>query len=75
MPVNEPRLRVLSGGSAAAPDMVAVADPLAFQQLCLEAYEASQVARGFSPVTMENGAGVLARLSWVIWLSALRRGL
>lgn len=61
MPVNEPRLRVLNGGSAAAPDMVAVVDPMAFQQRCLEAYEASQVARGFSPVTMENGAGVLAR--------------
>jgi integrase/recombinase XerD len=61
VPVSEPRLRVLSGGSAVVPDLASVLDPMAFQELCIEAYEASQVARGFSPVTMENGSGVLAR--------------
>ena len=39
----------------------AVADPEVFERGCLDAYEASQLARGFSPVTMENGAGVLER--------------
>jgi integrase/recombinase XerD len=59
--VSEPRLRVLSGGSAVAESVDTVLEPMAFQSLCLEAYEASQVARGFSPVTMENASGVLAR--------------
>jgi integrase/recombinase XerD len=36
-------------------------DPAAFQTACLEAYEASQVARGFSQTTMDNGAGALER--------------
>jgi integrase/recombinase XerD len=34
-------------------------DPVAFHAACLEAYEASQVARGFSQTTMDNWAGVL----------------
>lgn len=52
---------MLSGGAAAQGASVEVLDPMAFQDMCVEAYEASQVARGFSPVTMENGSGVLAR--------------
>jgi hypothetical protein len=36
-------------------------DPVAFHAACLEAYEASQVARGFSQTTMDNWAGVLER--------------
>lgn len=36
-------------------------DPDVYQRNCLEAYQASQVARGFSAVTMGNGAGVLER--------------
>lgn len=59
--MSEPHLRVISSGSEAVQRPAPVLDPLTFQGLCLEAYEASQVARGFSPVTMENGAGVLAR--------------
>jgi integrase/recombinase XerD len=38
-----------------------VADPVTFQLGCLEAYEASQVARGFSQITIDNWAGVLER--------------
>lgn len=59
--MSQPRFQVLEGGSPAAAASAAVVDPLAFQDVCVGAYEASQVARGFSPVTMENGAGVLAR--------------
>jgi site-specific recombinase XerD len=38
------------------------ADPERFQAECVEAYLASWVARGFSPVTIENDAGVLERM-------------
>ena len=51
-------LRVVQGRPAV---VVAVADPEAFQAQCVQAYEASWVARGFSPVTIENEAGVLPR--------------
>lgn len=43
------------GASGAAPD------PVAFQRECLEAFVASQVAQGFSQITIENGIGVLER--------------
>src|SRR5215510_11250450 len=36
-------------------------DPVAFQEECLRAFEASQVARGFSELTIGNGAGTLQR--------------
>jgi integrase/recombinase XerD len=36
-------------------------DPMVFHASCLEAYEASQVARGFSQTTMDNWSGVLDR--------------
>ena len=36
-------------------------DPAAFQEECLRAFEASQVARGFSELTIGNGAGTLQR--------------
>lgn len=36
-------------------------DPELFQEQCVEAYIASWTARGFSPVTIANDAGVLAR--------------
>jgi len=55
------RLRVVSGGAATTARPSGVSDPSAFQSLCLEAYEASQVARGFSPVTMENWNATLER--------------
>ena len=52
-------LRVVQGRPAV---VVAVADPEAFQAQCVQAYEASWVARGFSPVTIENESGVLERV-------------
>ncbi len=36
-------------------------DPLAFQARCVDGFVASQVARGFSQVTIDNGTGVLER--------------
>jgi site-specific recombinase XerD/DNA-binding Xre family transcriptional regulator len=57
-------LRVVPGGVAStAAEAIGPApeDPVAFQEECLRAFEASQVARGFSEVTIGNGAGTLAR--------------
>lgn len=53
-------LRLVSGGAELAKVEVA-ADPAVFQDACLDAYGLSQVAPGFSPITMDNGAGVLER--------------
>ena len=36
-------------------------DPVTYQASCIEAYQASQTARGFSPVTIGNGTGTLER--------------
>jgi site-specific recombinase XerC len=56
------QLRLLSGGAPATSSALAEApDPMVFHAECLEAYAASQVARGFSQTTMDNGAGVLER--------------
>ncbi|HEX2289074.1 MAG TPA: hypothetical protein VHH53_02505 [Pseudonocardiaceae bacterium] len=55
------QFRVLQGGSSAPSAVAALVDPVAFQRMCLEAYEASQVARGFSPVTMDNWNATLER--------------
>ena len=56
-------LRVVRGGAVgtAAEAIVPAPDPAAFQEECLRAFEASQVARGFSELTIGNGAGTLAR--------------
>lgn len=55
-------LRLLSGGATTAPVVVDRSlDPAVFQDSCLRAFEASQVARGFAQTTMDNGAGVLER--------------
>src|SRR5580693_9429137 len=59
--VTRPGLRVIEGSLAAA-GQPATADPRRFQQECVEAYLASWVARGFSPVTIENDSGVLERM-------------
>jgi len=59
--VDRPRLQLISGGAAPVVATAAAVDPLVFQAECVKAFEASQIARGFSPVTMGNGAGVLAR--------------
>ena len=54
-------LVVLSGGAAKAASVDRSLDPVVFQDACLRAFEASQVARGFAQTTMDNGAGVLDR--------------
>jgi len=36
-------------------------DPEVYQASCIGAYQASQVARGFSPLTIDNGTGTLER--------------
>jgi integrase/recombinase XerD len=53
-------LRVVAGG-AAVQAVVACPDPVAFQEECLRAFAASQVARGFSELTIVNGSATLQR--------------
>ena len=48
-------------GTAALPIPVEFLDPLVYQSVCVDGFVASQVARGFSPVTIDNGTGVLER--------------
>jgi hypothetical protein len=52
-------LRLVTGGAASTAPAAPAADPAAFQDGCLLAFEASQVARGFSQASMDNGSGVL----------------
>lgn len=48
--------------SGGAPATAAVgSDPVAFQNACVEGFHASQVARGFSQITIDNDTGVLER--------------
>ena len=54
-------LRLVPGGAPAAAPGGPAADPVTFQDGCLLAFEASQVARGFSRNSMDNGAAVLER--------------
>lgn len=54
-------LRLLHGGAATVPVIDRSLDPVVFQDSCVRAFEASQVARGFAQTTMDNGAGVLDR--------------
>jgi integrase/recombinase XerD len=55
-------LRVLPGGAGgAAASAGPAADPVSFQEECLRAFEVSQVARGFSQMTIGNAAGTLER--------------
>ncbi len=58
MRVKRPGLRVISGAAAVAPSAL---DADAFQAACVDGFVASWSARGFSPVTIENGIGVLDR--------------
>lgn len=57
--VDRSVLRVIDGRSVVADQ--APADPVRFQNDCLDAYLASWTARGFSPVTIENDTGLLER--------------
>lgn len=54
-------LRLVPGGTPAATGLGPAVDPGVFQDDCLRAYEASQVARGFAQTSMDNGAAVLER--------------
>jgi Transposase DDE domain group 1 len=53
--------RAGGAGSTAAEAIRPAPDPVAFQEECLRAFEASQIARGFSEQTIGNGAGTLQR--------------
>src|SRR5260370_32134417 len=53
-------LRVVHGGVALVPPVVA--DPVRFQEDCAQAYAASWVARGFSPVTVDSATSRLERV-------------
>ncbi len=57
--MDGPALRVVQGRRVS---VEVPADPVRFQGECVEAYLASWVARGFSPVTIENDSGVLERV-------------
>jgi len=59
--VDRAALQVIPGAVVAVDAGVAV-DPAAFQVGCVDQYWASCVARGFSPVTIENNSGVLDRV-------------
>lgn len=56
---GDERLRLVQGEAVVA--VVAVVDPLLYQGQLVDAYVASQVARGFSEITIENGTGTLER--------------
>jgi site-specific recombinase XerD len=52
-------LRLVASASAAA--VAAPPDPGAYQARCIEDYQASQTARGFSTLTIDNGTATLER--------------
>lgn len=64
-------LRVLSGAAAVAASPL---DADAFQAMCVEGFVASWAARGFSPVTIENATGVLARFLDLLGMPAWEAG-
>lgn len=66
--------RVVDGRQPTAVVALGGVDPLSFQAECVAAYEASWIARGFSPVTMENESGVLARMLVLIGRPAWEAG-
>jgi integrase/recombinase XerD len=47
--------------SAPATAVVAPSDPGAYQARCIEDYQSSQAARGFSTLTIDNGTATLER--------------
>ena len=60
--LSERGLRLVEGaGAAACGSPSAPPDPGAFQHAYVDAFVASQVAQGFSEITIENGTGVLER--------------
>jgi integrase/recombinase XerD len=69
--VGRAQLRVLTGG---AEPVESALDPDAFQASCVDAFVASWSARGFSPVTIENSAGVLERFLVMLGMPAWEAG-
>lgn len=57
---ERPRLHSVQG-TAALPLVTDVVAPRVYQASCVDGFVASQVARGFSPTTIDNGTGVLER--------------
>ena len=64
-------LRVISGAAAASPSEL---DGESFQAVCVDGFVASWTARGFSPVTIENGMGVLERFLDLLAVPAWEAG-
>lgn len=60
--MDRSELRLVGGDQGAVGVSGPAPDRWDYQAGCVEAFIASQVARGFSPVTIENGSGVLERL-------------
>jgi len=58
--VERPQLRCVDG-TAVSPLPGEFVDPLTYQGRCVDGFVASQVARGFSTITIDNGIGVLER--------------
>ena len=57
---ERPVLRAVEG-TAALPMPNEFIDPVVYQSMCVDGFVASQVARGFSSTTIDNGTGVLER--------------
>jgi integrase/recombinase XerD len=57
---ERPGWRLITGTGSAV-ERLEVLDPLPFQMACVDGFVASQVARGFSQLTIDNGTGVLER--------------
>ncbi len=64
-------LRVISGATTASPSEL---DEESFQAVCVDGFVASWAARGFSPVTIENGVGVLERFLDLLAVPAWEAG-
>lgn len=64
-------LRVVSGAEPVAASLL---DAHSFQAACVDAFVGSWSARGFSPVTIENGGGVLERFLAILDLPAWEAG-
>jgi len=57
---ERPGWRLITGTGSAA-ERLEVLDPLPFQMACVDGFVASQVARGFSQLTIDSDTGILER--------------
>lgn len=69
--MSRPALRVVPGSASVAASSLG---PDAFQEACVAGFMASWSARGFSPVTIENRAGVLERFLELLAVPAWEAG-